>query len=149
MATVHHPLDGHHLNTPGDHPVDASVVCVITRFGLRSPRFLLPTYLDYRRVVRQAKATRTPGLLRSAFVIENLRTCYSISFWEDSAAIPWFGTNVPLHVTAANRVFGRVAFCRTRGPEIWSAKWQLASVSNNLNWEDFDLRALILNAMAT
>lgn len=148
MAAPFHSLNGRHSDEPGDHSVDAPVVCVITRFGLRSPLFLLPTYLDYRRVVRQAKATRTPGLLRSVFVVENLRACYSISIWEEFGAIPQFGTNVPLHVAVARRAFSRVAFRRTHGPEVWSTKWRLASVSNNLNWEDFDLRALILSAMA-
>lgn len=143
-----HRFDGRPLETLGHHPVDTPVVCVITRFGLRSPLSLLPTYLDYRRVVRQAKATRSPGLLRSLFVIESLRTCYSISIWENYEAIPRFGTNVPFHVTAARRIFGRVTFRHTRGPEVWSTKWRLDSVSNNLNWEDFDLRAQILSVAA-
>ncbi|HET7091413.1 MAG TPA: hypothetical protein VFL17_22505, partial [Anaerolineae bacterium] len=103
-----------------------------------------PTYLDYRRVVRQAAQTQTPGLLRAAFLIEDPTTCYSLSIWTSWDAIPRFGTNVPRHVEAANRVFGRVCFSKDRGPEIWSTKWRLTSVSNNLNWEDFDLRALIL-----
>jgi len=72
------PLDLR-LREPGDHPVDVPIICVITRFGLRSARYLLPTYLDYRRVVREAKASETPGLLRAAFLIENLTTCYSLS----------------------------------------------------------------------
>ncbi len=136
------------LEAPGDHPVDVPVVCVITRFGLRSPLQLVPTYLDYRRVVREAQATGTPGLLRSSFLVENLRTCYSVSIWAKDDAIPWFGSNVPRHVEAARRVFGRVGFRPGRGPEIWSTKWRLASVSNNLNWGDFDLRELIVRAQA-
>jgi len=135
---------GLRLNEPGDHPVDAPIICVLTRFGLRSARYLLPTCLDYRRVVREAARVQTPGLLRSAFLIENLTTCYSLSIWNRSAAIPIFGTRVPYHVSAARRVFGRVRFGQDRGPEIWSAKWQLASVSNNLNWAELDLRTLIL-----
>lgn len=134
---------------PGDHPVAVPIVCVITRFGLRSPLQLLPIYLDYRQVVREAQATQTPGLLRSAFLVEDLRTCYSVSIWAGDDAIPWFGTNVPRHVEAARRAFGRVGFRPGRGPEIWSTKWRLASVSNNLNWGDFDLRELIVRAQAT
>jgi|GEM_PF-2665009 len=134
------------LDEAGDHPVQVPILCVITRFGLRSARYLLPTYLDYRRVLKQVKATETRGLLRSAFLIENSRTCYSLSIWSNWSAIPLFGSNVPYHVAAARRVFGRVSFHKDRGPEIWSTKWRLVSMSNNLNWEDFDLRILVLGA---
>lgn len=133
-----------HLDEPGDHPVDVPITCVITRFGLRSARYLLPTYLDYRRVVREVLQVQTPGLLRSAFLIENPTTCYSVSIWDSRTAIPIFGTRVPYHVSAARRVFGRVRFSKDRGPEVWSTKWRLATVSNNLNWDDLDLRTLIL-----
>lgn len=146
-ATPLHSLDSRSLDEPGDHPVDGPMVCVITRFGLRGIWQLWATYWDYRRVVRQAHATHTPGLLRSAFLIENLRTCYTLSIWADPGDIPHFGANVPEHVMAGNRCFGRLAFHPGRGPELWSTKWRLASVSNNLNWEDFDLRALIRSVM--
>lgn len=129
------------LTEPGDHPVAVPVTCVITRFGLRSARDLLPTYLDYRRVAREA--ARTPGLLRAAFLVEGPAACYSLSLWASRDAIPHFGTNVLSHVAAGNRVFGRLATNCGR-PEIWSTKWRLDSVSNNLNWADFDLRGLIL-----
>lgn len=132
------------LEVPGEHPVAAPITCVITRFGLRSACSLLPTYLDYRHVVREAVRRQTPGLLRSAFLIEGPRTWYSLSIWADSGAIPHFGTNVLGHVDAARQVFGRVAFSQNRGPEIWSTKWRLVAVSNNLNWGDFDLRGVIL-----
>lgn len=132
------------LREPGDHPVDVPIICVITRFGLRSARYLLPTYLDYLRVVREAKKTQTPGLLRAAFLIENLKTCYSLSIWASYDAIPRFGTNVLYHVVAGNKIFGRLAKRDDGYPELWSNKWQLTSVSHNLNWENFDLRGLIL-----
>jgi hypothetical protein len=131
------------LERPGDNPVDSPVTCVITRFGLRSSRQLLPTYRDYKRVVREAAQTQTPGLLRTAFLIENSVTCYSLSIWATPEAIPHFGTNVRSHVHAGNRIFGRLSWVRGR-PEIWSTKWSLASVSNNLTWDEFDLRDLIL-----
>jgi len=131
------------LDEPGEHPVDVPITCVITRFGLRSARYLLPTYLDYRRTVREA--AQTPGLLRSAFLIENPTTCYSVSIWESRDAIPRFGTNVPSHVGVARKAFGRVSFREGHGPEIWSTKWRLSAVSNNLNWGEFDLRELILS----
>lgn len=66
------------LDAPGDHPVDVPIVCVITRFRLRSPLSLLRTYFDYRRVVREAARVGTPGLLRSSFLIENPTTCYLV-----------------------------------------------------------------------
>lgn len=134
------------LRAPGDHSVDVPIVCVLTRFGLRSPFYLLPTYLDYRRTMKQA--ARTPGLLRSAFLIENLTVCYSLSLWSRWSDIPAFGTQVAYHVTAARRVFGKLLMSKCGGPELWSTKWKLTSVSNNLNWEDFDLRGLILNMMS-
>lgn len=137
------PPSASHLVEPGDHPVDVPVTCVLTRFRLRSARHLLPTYLDYRRVIGEAARAQTPGLLRSAFLIEDPTTWYSLSLWADPDAIPHFGTNVPGHVDAARGVFGRVAMNRGR-PEIWSTKWRLATVSNNLSWGDFDLRGLIL-----
>lgn len=130
------------LTEPGDHSVVVPITCVITRFGLRGARDLLPTYFDYRRVAREAAGT--PGLLRAAFLVENPTTCYSLSLWASRDAIPHFGTKAPVHVEVARRAFGRVCFDERRGPEIWSTKWRLDSVSNNLNWADFDLRGLIL-----
>ncbi|HZZ79769.1 MAG TPA: hypothetical protein VFE62_14720 [Gemmataceae bacterium] len=129
------------LRTPGDHNIESSVTCVVTRFGLRNPLFLLFTYLDYRRVAK--KAVHVPGHLRSAFLIENRLTCYSLSIWSDPKSITVFGGAVGIHVTAARRLFGRISFTPGRGPEIWSTKWTLRSISNNLNWSDFDLRGVV------
>lgn len=137
------PLDMR-LDDPGDHAVNVPIVCVITRFGLSSLRHLLPMYFDYRHVIADTEATQTPGLLRSAFLIENPTTCYTLSLWTGRSDIPRFGTNIPYHVNAARRAFGRVSYRKDRGPEIWSTKWRLMSVSNNLNWGDFNLRELIL-----
>lgn len=131
------------LLAPGDHEVAAPIVCQMTRFGLRSPRHLWPTYRDYRRVIVDARAKHVPGLLRAAFLIERPATCYSISIWENADAIPIFGSEVPVHVDVGNRIFGRLAIDPDRGPELWSTKWRLQSVSSNLNWDDFDLRRLV------
>ncbi|HEX6864594.1 MAG TPA: hypothetical protein VF414_17320 [Thermoanaerobaculia bacterium] len=133
---------GRDLTEPGDHPVDVPVVCVLTRFGLRHPLHLLFTYLDYRRTMKRAAGS--PGLLRSAFLIESLTSCYSLSIWASPRDIPVFGRDVPEHVSAARNLFGRLAMSPRGGPELWSTKWRLSIVSNNLNWQDFDLRALIL-----
>lgn len=70
-------------------------------------------------------------------------TCYSLSIWESQDAIPGFGTNVPFHVTAARRMLGRLAVDSDQRPELWSTKWRLMSVSNNLSWDGFDLRSLL------
>ena len=134
-------------NEPGDHPVDVAITCVLTRFRLRSVLHLLPTYLGYRRVRKAAAAT--PGLLHTAFLVSDSRTCYSFSIWASPDAIPRFGTNVPQHVEEARRAFGRLAMSGPGGPELWSTKWQLRSVSNNLRWGDFDLRAQVLRAVAS
>jgi hypothetical protein len=137
--------EGHagRLLKPGDHPVDVPITCVISRFGLRHAGGLVPSYRDYRRVVREAERSRTPGLLRSAFLFEDLTTWFGLSFWSEPNAIAHFGTNVPGHVDAARRGFGRLAYDPARGPELWSTKWRLVSVSNNLAWDDFDLRGII------
>ncbi|MGH2606581.1 MAG: hypothetical protein ACRDG5_08305 [Anaerolineales bacterium] len=133
------------LSEAGDHAVHVPVLCVITRFGLRSPLHLLFTYLDYRRVVKQVRAAHIPGFLRSAFLIENLKTCFSVSFWSDRRSIGLFGSEVPFHVRAARNVLPRILAGHTGAPELWSTKWQLASVSNNLSWKDWDLRSLIVD----
>lgn len=133
------------LREVGEHPVDSSIVCVVTRFRLRSARYLLPSYRDYRRVLRAARRSRTPGLLRAAFLIESPTTWYSLSIWSDEKAIAHFGTAVPGHVQAADRVFGRLGYGGGSEPEIWSTKWRLRSVSGNLKWEGLDLRGAILS----
>jgi hypothetical protein len=126
--------------------VEAPILCVLTRFGLRNARELLPTYLDYRRVLIDARRAGVPGLLKAAFLVENARTCYSLSLWANPGAIGGFGTDVAAHVDAANRIFGRLACDAERGTQLWSTKWRLVSASNNLNWGDFDLRAAIADA---
>jgi hypothetical protein len=130
-------------STPQDTGDELAVTCVITRFGLRSPRHLRPSYLDYRRVLQQVEQSQTPGLLRAAFLAENPTTCYVLSLWSGPAAIPRFGTDIPAHVDAGNRMLGRLRFDPDRGPELWSTKWRLVSASDNLNWQDFDLRAAV------
>jgi hypothetical protein len=134
---------GSWLRRGGDNPVDVPITCVITRFGLQRAGQLLPTYLDFRRVQEEARGAATPGLLRSAFLVEGPRTCYSLSLWTEQNAIPVFGADVPSHVDAARRVMGRLELDPDRGPELWSTKWRLVSVSNNLNWSGLDLREAI------
>jgi hypothetical protein len=129
---------------PGDHAVDVPIVCTLTRFHLRTARHMLPAYREYQRVVRAARDAETPGLLQCAFLLENPVTWYSLSIWSERNAIAHFGTNVPRHVDAARAFFPRLTFDPM--PELWSTKWRLDSVSNNLNWRGFDLRGAILEA---
>lgn len=131
------------LQQPGDHDVGSPIVCVLTRFGLRGRRYMPAMYREYRDVVREAKASEVSGLLCSAFLVENPTTCYSLSFWSEE---PFLSAAVPRHVDAARNVFGRLASDPERGPELWSTKWRLSSVTNNLNWEGFDLRQAITAA---
>lgn len=131
------------LLLPGDHDIDSTVVCVLTRFGLRRPWHLLQTYIAYRWLMRRVRRAAPGGLLRASFLVENLTTCYSLSLWVDEAAIPYFGTSVEEHVAVAGGVFRRLRFPHGR-PELWSTKWKLYRVSNNLNWDGFDLRQIIL-----
>lgn len=127
---------------PGDHPIDTSIMCAITRFGLRSPRFLPRAYREYQRVVRASQQSDVPRLLRSAFLVENPSTWYSFSIWDGS---PEFSAAVPAHVEAARRSFSWLAMDPEEGPELWSTKWQLKSVTNNLSWDGFDLRPVLLS----
>jgi hypothetical protein len=131
----------------GHHEVESSVVCVLTRISVRRRRDLLRMYRAYRRVARASR--RTPGLLRTAFLVENARTWYSLSLWENSHAISQFGTNVPEHVQVVRSNFGRIGFSHSDGLDVWSTKWRLYSVSHNLRWEEFDLLPYVRQAKST
>lgn len=128
---------------------DSSVTCVLTRFGLRSPLDLLALRKSYLRTLSALERTPNPGLLRSAFLLESHTACFTLSIWSHPRAIPHFGTVVPEHVTAARDAFGRLSYTPGRGPELWSTKWQLRATSNNLNWDDFDLRVSLDPAVQT
>lgn len=112
-------------------------ILVLTRFRVRSATQMLQSYRDYQRVVRAAHDS--PGLLRSLFLLENPTTFYSLSIWSEEVAIPRFGGRVPEHVYAGRNVFGRLRFDPARGPEIWSAKWKLDTLSRNRQWPGLDL----------
>jgi hypothetical protein len=123
---------------PGDNWVmESKAVCVLTRLGLRSLPDLLRTYFDYRKVISEER--RGTGLLKSSFLIEDRRTCCIISIWKDYRAIPEFGTRNPTHALVARMFFGRCRMNAVGRPEIFSAKWRLISISNNIAWADLDL----------
>jgi hypothetical protein len=117
--------------------VETKVSFVMTRFRLRSPWYLVPFYLSFRRVRRSARDVA--GLLEAVFLIENLNTCYTMSIWKDDCAIQNFGT-VGAHIAAANSSFGPTYRRDLKRAEIWSAQFRLWAVSrHNLNWDELDL----------
>lgn len=119
-------LDGGRRSDP------EGLICVLTRFRLRSPLWLIPTYLDYRRIARAAR--NTDGLIREAFLIENPVTCYSLSIWSGTAAIGRFGTEAQAHLDAARRMNRRARSAGAGKREIWSLRWRLEMASHNVNW---------------
>jgi hypothetical protein len=121
--------------------MDTTISCLLTRFQLRSVWSLIPFYLAFRRVRRSAKDVS--GLLKAVFLIENLRTCYTMSFWKNDCAIVDF-SRVNAHIKAANSAFGPTYRKDLKRPEIWSAQFRLWAVScHNLNWEGLDLQTLL------
>jgi hypothetical protein len=117
-------------------------MCSITRFGLRNVRSLATSYLDFRHLLRQTMLTPPDGLLKAAFLVEDPRTWYSLSIWSGP---PVFSSQLPDHVDIARNAFPRLAYDPERGPELWSTRWRLVSVTNNLNWDGFDLRREIVD----
>jgi hypothetical protein len=112
--------------------VNGSAICVITRFQLRSVRGLLRCFWSFRRV--RSQSTDVPGLITTLFAIESPRACYTISLWQDEASLLHFNTNVLEHVRAANACF-RDLDRNSRGPLLWSARFQLSTLSAcNSNW---------------
>jgi hypothetical protein len=121
--------------------VDTEVSCVLTRFRLRSAWSLLPFYLAFRRVRRESR--KVAGLLQALFLIEDWRTCYTLSLWINECAIVDFG-RVKSHINAANSAFGPTYRRDLQRPEIWSAQFRLWAVSShNLGWEGFDLQPVL------
>jgi hypothetical protein len=135
---------------PNDHPmsgaayerVGGTVSCVLTRFRVPSiwsfPRF----FFAFRRVRKQALAT-TPGLIEAVFLVEGLRTYFTLSLWTDDNAIVDFGTHVTSHIPTANWALLHVYRGDLKRPEVWSVQWRLWAISHNLNWEGVDLRGLL------
>jgi len=147
-------MNGHSNTWSDDRPftgagfarVDTTVSCVLTRFELRSGWSLLPFYLGFRRVRKEAKSVR--GLLQSILLIENLRTCYTMSFWKDDTAIVDFATRIRSHIEEANSSFSYVTKNEKARPEIWSAQLRVWGVScHNLSWRGFDLRSLVADQL--
>lgn len=129
------------MSSAGFARVDTKVSCVLTRFHLRSRWFLIPFYLAFRRVRRDAR--NQSGLLKAVFLVEDLHTCYTLSLWKDDWAIVQFG-NLQSHVHAANVAIGYSCGRKRRKVEIWSAQFRLWAISSyNLRWEGLDLHSVL------
>jgi hypothetical protein len=121
--------------------VDTTVSCVLTRFQLRSSWSLIPFYFAFRRVRRAAQDVG--GLLKAVFLVEDMRTCYTLSLWTGDHAIVDFG-RLRAHVEAANSAFRPTYRQDLSRPEIWSAQFRLWAIScHNLNWEGLDLQPIL------
>lgn len=137
------------LRQGGEHKVDSEMVCVVTHFRLKSIRHLRSTYRDYGRVLRAAENVQALGLLTSAFLLESPTSCYIVSIWTDvEETLVNFRTTVPVHNEARRNLLRGIAVHPEHGPEFWSTTWRLIAVSNNLNWNDFDLRGLLIDEQA-
>jgi heme-degrading monooxygenase HmoA len=72
----------------------------MTRFRLSHVWHLISMYLALRTM--RADLDTAPGLIRSAFLVEGPRTCYTLSLWESEAALEQFA-NVRSHIAALRR----------------------------------------------
>lgn len=132
-----HQSEEHESDATGYEKVSTSISCLLTRFQLRSAWSLIHFYRSFRSVSKEASGV--PGLLKTVFLIENARTCYTLSFWRDPEAIYAFNTQVDTHLSAANSSFGHLQ-PGPNGVQLWSAQFRLSAVSPyNLRWDSFDL----------
>lgn len=133
--------DDHPMSGAGFARVDTTISCVLTRFRLRSSLSLIPFYLAFRRVRRESRAIQ--GLLQALFLVEDLKTCYTLSLWKNDLAITEFG-EVRSHIAAANSSFAPTYRKDKKRSEIWSAQFRLWAVScHNLNWEGLDMETAL------
>ena len=131
----------------GYKEVDSSVVCVLTRFRLRSVRSVFKFFQFYRLVKSQTK--RVPGLITSTFLVEDMHTCYTLSLWRDADSILQFNSLVHGHIEAANSCFKHLQISNGR-PQLWSAQFDLSAVSPfNLYWEGVEASELGVPPVAT
>lgn len=112
---------------------ESDVLCVLTRFRLKSSLFLLPCYFDFVRTRRSAGTVS--GLLRSAFLLESPRVFFTLSLWANQNALDEFNL-IQTHVTVARRSMRRVYDIRKKRVEIWSVQMRIQRPSLNLNWGD-------------
>ena len=112
--------------------INPSPVCVITRFRARSILGIFALFSLYRSV-RNAN-TRREGLLSAKFLLEDWRTCLTLSIWSGDSAILQFNRGIE-HVHAANVSFGIVEWLEK--PAIWSGRLRLERISRfNHEWAE-------------
>jgi hypothetical protein len=120
--------------------VDSEVICVLTRFRMRSLWSLPMFYLHYRRMRRELTDHRIHGLLKSAFLIEDPWTFYTLSLWSGAEAVGEFNVHVSAHTNGANAAIPRLWRDAGGRPQLWSVQWRLDAVSpHNLRWEGLQL----------
>jgi hypothetical protein len=103
---------------------------------------MIPFYWRFRRVQREAR--EVTGMLKALFLIEDVRTCYTLSLWQDDAAILSFNTRARSHIDVANSAFGLTYRDDLKRPEIWSAQFRLWAVScHNMNWQGLNLESIL------
>lgn len=123
--------------------VEPGITCMLTRFRLRSVVALVRFLVHYRRIKKQAE--KVDGLITSAFLIENLTTCYTLSIWKQAhQSIPEFNVLVTDHIHAANASFDDLVV-QSGKPLLWSAQFRLSAISpHNFRWEGTDFSDLKL-----
>ncbi len=115
---------------------DAPLYCVLTRVQLRHV-WSLPIMFGWQiRVNRDARHVQ--HLIRYSLLMENWRTFFILSIWEDDDSMLEFLTHSTSHLRAARRALKHVARSngKTGAPVIWSTEWYLRAVSRNLSWGD-------------
>lgn len=95
------------------------MICVTTRFQLKSLWHLLPFLMSYWRM--RPDLVRTSGLLRHALLMENPSTWFAFSVWASDEAMSEFA-NMRSHIAAQR---GARRWCRA----IWSGYWRLDALS--------------------
>lgn len=122
----------HSSSSDDQTEANTQITCVMTRFEVRSLGGLLRLHRSFRRV--RANSKDLPGLITCVFLLENLHTCYTVSFWQDEAAIIRFNNRSLEHIKAGNRCFRYLR--RSNGSaSLWSAQFRLSSLSGcNTNW---------------
>ena len=124
----------------GYSQVDSDVTCVLTRFEVRSLWALLRFYVLFRRVKNTIRGL--DGLIAALFIVENARTCYTLSVWRDVGAILKFNTE-PAHIAVANYSFRELR--STKGKvHLWSGQFRLAGASpHNFVWPGIDFKSFV------
>jgi hypothetical protein len=120
--------------------VTTTVACVLTRFKLPSIWLLPQFFLKFRRVRREA--ANLPGLITTVFLVEDLKTCYTLSLWTDDAAISEFGVLLS-HIFAANWSIRHIYRKDSGFVPIWSAQWRLWALGRNLHWDNINIRTIL------